>query len=260
MSLAHMDWSALDWTVLGPPLLAGLLVTATHVPLGRQVLARGIIFIDLAVAQIVGLGVIAAGTLGGQAEGWGLQATAAASALGGGLLLHWIERRWPQVLEALIGTTFVLAATGGLLLLAGNPHGAEHMQSLLSGQLLWVRSDQLTAAAGLYALVLVLWFATAQRSRLGFYVLFALTVTASVQLVGVYLVFATLIIPALTARGLGPVRGLITGYGVGAAAYLGGLAVSALTDLPAGPVVVWVLAGLGLGAGALCRARSAAAS
>ena len=58
-----MNWSALDWGILGPALIAGLLVLATHVPLGTQVLDRGIVFIDLAIAQIAGLGVIAADAL-----------------------------------------------------------------------------------------------------------------------------------------------------------------------------------------------------
>lgn len=246
MSLLPLDWSALDMQVLGPPLLAGLLVTATHIPLGREVLQRGIIFIDLAVAQIVGLGVIAAATFGWASSGWATQAAAAASAIGGALLLHWSERRWPQIQEALIGSTFVLAATGGLLLLAGNPHGAEHLQNLLTGQILWVALGPLRQVAILYALILLLWFGLRQQGRLRFYLLFALTVTASVQLVGVYLVFATLIIPALATRRLGLRAGLAAGYALGACAYLCGLVLSALTDLPAGPLIVWVLALFGL--------------
>ena len=62
--IASLNWSALDWGILGPALIAGLLVLATHVPLGVQVLERGIVFIDLAIAQIAGLGVIAADALG----------------------------------------------------------------------------------------------------------------------------------------------------------------------------------------------------
>lgn len=57
-------WSMLDWSILGPAWLAGLLILTTHVPLGQQVLARGIIFVDLAIAQLAGLGVIVANTLG----------------------------------------------------------------------------------------------------------------------------------------------------------------------------------------------------
>jgi zinc/manganese transport system permease protein len=246
MNIFNIDWSVLNFQVLGPPLLAGLLVSATHVPLGREVLKRGIIFIDLAVAQIVGLGVIVATTLGWHADGWGMQLAAAISALAGALILHWMEKRWPHVQEALIGSTFVLAATGALLVLAGNPHGAEHLQELLTGQILWVRFDQLLHVVVLYAVILGLWFGLRRRGRLGFYLLFALTVTASVQLVGVYLVFATLIVPALGVRTLDSSRGLIVGYALSASAYLAGLVTSALTDLPAGPVVVWMLATMGI--------------
>ena len=70
-----------DWSIVGPALLAGWLVLATHVPLGIQVLRRGIVFIDLAIAQIAGLGVIAADTLGWEPQGWGVQLAAMGAAL-----------------------------------------------------------------------------------------------------------------------------------------------------------------------------------
>src|SRR5436190_12970776 len=68
-----MNWHALDLQLLGLPFIAGLLVLATHVPLGTQVLDRGIVFIDLAVAQIAGLGVIVADALGFAERGVGMQ-------------------------------------------------------------------------------------------------------------------------------------------------------------------------------------------
>ena len=89
-----MNWDALDLGILGPALLAGLLVLATHVPLGMQVLDRGIVFIDLAIAQIAGLGVIAADAVGCAARAaWAVQAAAVSAALLGALLLTWTERR-----------------------------------------------------------------------------------------------------------------------------------------------------------------------
>ncbi|HSW83846.1 MAG TPA: metal ABC transporter permease, partial [Usitatibacter sp.] len=78
-----MNWSSLDWSILGPALIAGLLVTATHVPLGMQVLARGIVFIDLAIAQIAGLGVVLADRMGFEAEGIAVQIAALVAALAG---------------------------------------------------------------------------------------------------------------------------------------------------------------------------------
>ena len=238
-----MTPEAFDWPILLPALLAGLLVLATHVPLGAQVLERGIVFIDLAIAQIAGIGVIAADALGLEPQGWAVQVSALAAALLGALVLTWTERRWPDVQEALIGVSFVLASCAGLLLLAGNPHGGEHLKDLLVGQILWVSNTQLIGMAVLSALVLVLWFGLRGRiGRMGFYLLFALAVTASVQLVGVYLVFTSLIVPALAVRRLRPAMRLPVAYALGALGYALGLALSARFDLPSGAVVVLAMA------------------
>jgi zinc/manganese transport system permease protein len=71
-----MNQAALDLSILWPALIAGVLVTVTHVPLGIQVLSRGIVFIDLAIAQIAGLGVICADWLGFEPQGWAVQVSA----------------------------------------------------------------------------------------------------------------------------------------------------------------------------------------
>jgi zinc/manganese transport system permease protein len=244
-----MNLDALNAGILGPAFLAGLLVLATHVPFGMQVLKRGIVFIDLAIAQIAGLGVIAADMLGWEPQGFAVQIAAVSAALLGGLLLTWTEKRWPEVQEATIGVLFALAASGGILLLADNPHGGEHLKDLLVGQILWVSYAQLVPVAVLTAVLLALWFWFRFRQRLTsivFYLLFAFAVTASVQLVGVYLVFASLIVPALACRALPPGRQLSVGYALGAGGYALGLVLSALFDLPSGAVIVWSIAGLGI--------------
>src|SRR6185436_8224538 len=236
----------LDLSILLPALAAGLLVTATHVPLGMQVLARGIVFIDLAIAQIAGCGVLVADRLGFEAQGLAVQVSALAAALAGALLLTWTERAWPEVQEAVIGVVFVLGATGSLLLLASNPHGSEHLRDLLVGQILWVQVPRLAAVALVYAAILVAWFGWRERlGRTGFYVLFALAVTLSVQLVGLYLVFATLIVPPLATRAMARGR-LAASWALGAAGYAAGLVLSTALDLPSGPVIVWMLVVLGL--------------
>ncbi|MBI4693481.1 MAG: metal ABC transporter permease [Gammaproteobacteria bacterium] len=237
-----MSFGAIDLQVIGPALVAGLLVLSTHVPLGQQVLARGIIFIDLAIAQVAGLGVIAADSFGWEPQGLEVQIAATLAALAGALLLTFTERRWPRVQEALIGVLFVAAASLEMLLLANNPHGGEHLKDLLVGQILWVTPRSLVPVAVLYALLLALWLGLGTRlGKLGFYVVFALAVTQSVQLVGVYLVFASLIIPALAARGVRPARRLAGGYGIGAVGYVVGLVLSSLYDLPTGAVIVCAL-------------------
>jgi len=242
-----MNFAALDITILGPAFVAGLLVVATHVPLGREVLKRGIIFIDLAVAQVAGVGVIAAGMLHFE-SGWQVQLAAVTAALLGAVLLTWTERKFPDVQEALIGVLFALAATGSILLLANNPHGGEQLKDLLVGQILWVQYSTLGYVALLYAAVLAVWFGLgrARIGHAGFYLLFAVAITASVQLVGVYLVFASLIVPALATRLLHGARGTAVALGVGVLSYAAGLAVSAMFDLPSGAVIVWMLALLGI--------------
>ena len=152
-----MNFDTTGLTIVGPALLAGALVLATHVPLGREVLRRGIIFIDLAVAQMAGLGVIAAGGLGLDAHGVAAQIAAFAAALLGGLLLSWTDRRFGKIQEAIIGVSFILAATGGLLLLANNPRGGEELRDLLVGQILWADGHTLIPAAVLAVVVLASW-------------------------------------------------------------------------------------------------------
>ena len=242
-----MNWQGLELSILGPACLAGLLVLSTHVPLGQQVLARGIIFIDLAIAQVAALGVILAQYFGMDEQGIGVEIAAAIAALAGGALLTWTDRKWPEYQEPLIGTLFVLAATGGLLLLANNPHGSEHLKDLLVGQILWVSMHHLIGVAALSAVLLVvMWWQRAHLDGPLFYALFALAITASVQLVGVYLVFASLIVPALATAGLGGVQRLVVAYAIGAAGYVVGLVLSAVLDLPSGAMIVWTLAGCGI--------------
>lgn len=242
-----MNFDTLTFSILGPALLAGLLVLATHVPLGQQVLKRGIVFIDLAIAQIAAFGVVAAGAMGWEPQGMGVQVAAVSAALSGALLLTWMERHWPAIQEALIGALFVLAASASILLLANNPHGGDHLKDLLAGQILWVTTSQLLFTGILTLLILVLWFGWRQKlGRIGFYALFSLAVTASVQLVGVYLVFSSLIMPALAVRKWKDSHKILGGYLIGATGYLLGLALSAIFDLPSGSVIVWTLAATGL--------------
>ncbi len=233
--------------ILWPALIAGILVSLSHVPMGQQVLARGIVFIDLAIAQVAGLGVIIAHAFGFETLGWGTQVAAVAAALLGALLLTFTERRRPEVQEAIIGVLFVLASTAQILLLANDPHGGEDLKDLLAGQILWVSPAQLWRAGALTALFLLAWFTVRERlGRVGFYVMFAVMVTVSVQMVGVYLVFTSLIVPALATYRLAPKRQLVAGIALAIVSYAVGLALSSVLDLPSSAVVVWALAVLGL--------------
>lgn len=233
----------LDLTILLPAFLTGVIILMTHIPLGREVIKRGIIFIDLAIAQIAGLGVIIAFQFGWEMHGAEAQIAAVTSALIGAWLLHSIEKKAGPHLEALIGVSFVLAATASLLLLANNPHGSEHLKELLVGQILWVDWPQIITAAVVSLVVVFTWFRYKTRiGNIGFYILFAVSITSSVQLIGVYLVFTSLIVPALAVAKYPTKPALILAFIIGITGYFTGLIVSALFDLPSGAVIVWCLA------------------
>ena len=120
--------------IVAPALVAGLTIALTHAPLGIEVLRRGIIFIDLAVAQIAGLGLVAATMFLHHPSLWAIQAVALACAILAGLFFRKVETTMPKQQEAIIGVGFVLAASLAILLLADHPYGGAEIQHLLSGQ------------------------------------------------------------------------------------------------------------------------------
>ena len=137
-----------------PAFLTGLLVLATHVPLGKLVLDRGIVFIDLAIAQVAGLGVVIADFAGSEPTGWSVQASAVAAPLVSAGFLIWTEKHLAALQEAVIGVVFVVAASAEILVLNYNPHGAENLKDLRVGQILWVVPSDLIPVAVLYAVIL----------------------------------------------------------------------------------------------------------
>ncbi|MCW9013685.1 MAG: metal ABC transporter permease [Gammaproteobacteria bacterium] len=238
-----MMMDGLELSILGPAFIAGLLVLITHVPLGQKVLARGIIFIDLAIAQIAGLGVIAAYSMGWEEQTYMVQLSAALFAIAGALFLSWTEKFWDNYQEAIIGVVFVLSACISILLLVDNPHGGEHLKELLVGQVLWVNVHQLIYAATVTGCIVAFWlFLKNKLSGIWFYILFSIAVTTSVQLVGVYLVFSSLIMPALFVSIAGREKKLTDAYVIGIVGYALGLLLSAWLDLPSGPMIVVLLA------------------
>lgn len=220
--------------VLLPPLAAGLLVLCSHLLLGEQVLRRGILFIDLAVAQLAALGSLLA-------QQWGGDTLAA---LGGGLLLavqgallisYWAGR-FPRQREAIIGLVYAGAASVLLLLLAADPHAGHRLSRSLNGDILWVNWSDMLPLMLLTPLFLVAWHRSGGwLKRAAFYPCFALLVSLSVPLLGVYLVFVTLIAPALVVQLGGGRRAAVTSA---AAGYLGGLVLAWALDWPAGATLV----------------------
>lgn len=255
-----LNYSALSLDILGPALVAGLLILATHVPLGAIVLDRGIIFIDIAIAQVAALGVVFGSNMWG-ASGWSVQICAVGAAIGCAGLLTWTDKRFPRIQEATIGVIYVFAAAAQILLLAYNPNGSEQIKRLLIGQILWVTPTQLLIIGVVYAAVFAVWYARdLARERLLFYGVFAIVITASVQVVGILLVFASLIVPALATQHAPPRWRLALAFNIGVAGYVIGLVVSAVFDLPTGGAIVCVLIPIAVAAAAVIGMRPAASA
>lgn len=225
-----------DISLLLAPLAVGLMIICTHAPLGFEVLRRGIIFIDLALAQVAGLGIVVA-ELAGIENHTVIQVLALSFAFAAALLFRLAERMFSKYQEAIIGVSYIFSAALSMLLLSQHAHGAESFQHLLSGEMLFVSWDKILFHLPIYLFVLTAWFSS-PKSRQGilFYLLFSLAITSSVQLVGVYLVFTSLIVPALAALIVG--GRLLTAYFIGFAGIVLGLAGSVYSDLPSTACVV----------------------
>ena len=165
------------------------------------------------------------------------QLAALTCAILAGLFFHKVEIKTPKQQEAIIGVTFILAASLAILLLADHPTGGEEIRHLLSGQILFVTWQDVAKHVPIYVLILAIWFFKKEyRNNIGFYLLFALAVTSSVQLVGIYVVFASLILPALAVINTrNPYK---LGWLCGFMSVIAGIFLAILFDAPAGPVIV----------------------
>ena len=236
-------------SLLAPAMAAGILISLVHVPLGQEVLRRGIIFLDLAVAQFAALGMILFQALAPLDEyslsfAYNRLLAGLIAALICAAIFHRIEKRAGQYQEALIGCGFVLAASLGLLVVANSPTGGEEIKHVLEGQIPWTDWSHLFFVLPVFLFAFALWsFMPTKRGKL-FYPLFALTIPFSVSMIGVYLVFASLIFPALAV--IKSKNKFMTGFIVSVVAYFLGLVLSYLIDWPAGPAIVISMAGVGL--------------
>jgi zinc/manganese transport system permease protein len=234
---------------LWPSFLVAFCLVGIHAYFGIQVLARNVIFVDLALAQIAALGATVAFMLGHPAQGMATYAYSLAFTLLAAVVLA-CTRSWsgriPQ--EALIGVIYVAAAAAAILLIDRAPQGSEHLKQILTGNILTSGVDELTVIAPLYAAIgLMHWLLRERLAQAGsfawefvFYATFGIVVTSSVALAGVLLVFSFLIIPAaigvLYARMFA--RQLTIGWIAGTATSAAGLGVSFAFDLPTGATMV----------------------
>jgi zinc/manganese transport system permease protein len=234
---------------LWPAFLVAVCLVGIHAYFGIMVLARKVIFVDLALAQIAALGATVAFMLGHPTQSIATYGYSLTFTLLAAVLLAF-TRAWgtrvPQ--EALIGVIYVVAAATAILLIDRAPQGAEHLKQILTGNILTSGFNDLAVIVPLYAAVgLLHWLLRRHMTGAGslawefvFYATFGIVVTSSVAIAGVLLVFSFLIIPAaigvLFADSLS--RQLAIGWIVGVLVSDAGVAASFVFDLPTGAAMV----------------------
>lgn len=251
-------------SVMGPALVASLLLVAIYVYFGIHIVRRGVIFVDLALAQVAAMGTTVAFLAGYPLEGGGAYLFALGFALLGSVVFTLTRAREEVVpQEAIIGIVYAFAAAATVLLVDKAPHGAEHIKYLLVGNILWVSWESIGRLLAVilvvslfhflfrHSLFLVSFDLERARARglsvplwdLFFYISLAWVVTSSVQMAGVLLIFSFLIVPAVCGLLLsGRFRtGLLVGWLVGIGASLAGSVISYHWDLPTGATLICTL-------------------
>jgi zinc/manganese transport system permease protein len=244
------------------PFLAGLILTGIHAYLGVHVVERGVIFVDLSLAQIAALGTTMAYLAGHDLHDpvtyfWSLGFTIVGAAIFALTRVHH-ETRIPQ--EAIIGIVYAVSAAAAILAMSKAPEGTEHLKDMLVGNILTVSWREIITTAILYTLVGIFHYVFRKRflaisidanaaaaSGLNvkfwdflFYTSFGFVVTSSVTIAGVLLVFSYLIVPSVAAmlfsRSIG--TRLAIGWAIGAIVSAAGILASFQLDLPTGATIV----------------------
>lgn len=244
---------------LAVPFVAGLILTGIHAYLGLHVVERGVIFVDLSLAQIAALGTTIAYLAGHDLHDpvtyfWSLGFTIAGAAIFAITRQpHHAQTRIPQ--EAIIGIVYAVSAAAAILAMSKAPEGTEHLKDMLVGNILTVSWKTVFTTAVLYAGVgLFHWIFRKKFLAISlgeeiphvrlwdflFYTSFGFVVTSSVVIAGVLLVFSYLIVPSvaamLFARRVG--TRLAFGWTVGALVSAAGVFLSFQYDLPTGATIV----------------------
>jgi zinc/manganese transport system permease protein len=248
--------------ILLPAFIASLILTGIHAYLGVHVVERGVIFVDLSLAQIAALGTTVA-----YLAGYDLHSTTAYlfslgfTFLGAAIFaMSRVHRKTRIPQEAIIGIVYAVSAAVAILVMSKATQETEHLKEMLVGNILSVSWKELFRTAVLYSLVgffhylfrrrfLLISMNEAQAEREGinvrfwdflFYMSFGFVVTSSVAIAGVLLVFCFLIVPSVTAmlfaERLGP--RLAIGWTMGVVVSALGVCLSYLWDLPTGATIV----------------------
>lgn len=242
------------------PFLACIAIAGIHAYLGFHVVERGVIFVDLALAQVAALGATVGFLFGLELHSPATHVFSVGAVIVGALVLSLLKaekRRIPK--EAFIGIVYAVSAAAAILIVDRTPEGAEHIKFMFVGKLLATSPREVLELAGLYAVIGVLhvawrkpFFAVTHGETAAmtpgavrwwdflFYVSFGLTVTWSVAVAGVLLVFSYLIVPSVIAMLLadGAQPRLAVGWVTGALVSVVGMLASYHFDLPTGATVV----------------------
>ena len=234
------------------PFVGCVLLIMIHAYFGIHILERGIIFVDLAMAQFIALGIALAFLMGHEGSVRNYYAVAFAIV---GAFVFSMARRIKRIvnMEAFIGVLYIFSLAGSFLILDRTPHGLEEFKAILNGNILWVTPSDLLKTFILYAAIGLLhlvfrkrFFALSYEESNGpfweflFFLSFAFVLVSSVQLAGILQVFSFLVIPALIGRLFtrSPMKILIGGWGIGLAASMIGITLSYKLDLPTAPLIV----------------------
>ncbi len=261
------------------PILACIVLTGIHVYFGAHVIKRGVIFVDLSLAQVAAFGSTLAFLFGVELESFSAYLLSLGFALVGALIFAMTRRRDNEIpQEAIIGIVYAVATAAAILAVARQPEGAEHIKAILVGSVLTVSPLVVLKTAILYAVIGLLhwlwrkpiWAITndAEAARCDgtplrlwdflFYGSFAFVVTSSVHIVGVLLVFALLVVPgtaAIAVRIRTTSRRLVFGWIFGVVVCVAGMVISFLADLPPGATIVALFGAALLGTGVVAMAR-----
>lgn len=249
------------WQILLPAFVMSALMIVTHTYLGLHVLKRGIIFVDLALAQIAALGASVAFLLGNDAHGTEAQVFAFGATLIAALMFTGLHKLPGKITrEVTIGCIYVVATALSLVILSRTAQGMEELKSFFNGNILWVRWEDVALVASAYGLLVLLHafqhkrfyalsFSKNDSARPAviweflFFASFAVVITLAVNIAGILLVFAFLIIPGFSASLLVGSFGqrLVLGWILALLSSMIGLWLSFIADLPVGATVVSII-------------------
>lgn len=225
--------------ILAPAFLLSLVLLGIHSYFGLEIIKRGIIFTDLAIGQMAALGTAVSLLI------WGTENyfVSLVFALIGALLIAYATKRVKH-LEAYIGLLYAFGVSFVVILLSHSAHGMEKFHELMAADILFTPLNEVHKTAVFYAFLGIgIYYAMKKATGfirdMLFFVTFAVTVTSSVKLAGVLVIFAILISPALIATIFKAKRPIIFAWGIGLVINLVSILISYLIDLPTGYTLVF---------------------